>query len=308
MLDFTEDDVRRELSMADAITALRDAFRDLHAGTAQNQPRRRLALPNGAMLHSLAGACRGTFGAKIYSTHPRHGAHFFVLLFDAATARPLARFAANALGQIRTGAASGLATDLLAPAGPHTLAMIGTGFQAESQVAAMAAVRPLRGVRVWGRNEDQRRAFARRCEESLSVPTQAASSAAEALRGATLVCTATTAREPVLAAADVAPATHVNAVGSNQPTRRELPAELLDQAATIVVDSREQAELEAGDLLLARPTSQWDHWPLVEMAALTAETAPGRTGSGQLTIFKSVGLGLEDVAMAALLYERHSLR
>ena len=118
MIQFTEDDVVRLLPMTAAIESLRKAFTAYGNGEAQNQPRRRLILPTGAVLHSMAAAYGGYFGTKIYSTHPKHGAYFTFLLYDAATARPLAQFEANHLGQIRTGAASGLAADLLAPEKP----------------------------------------------------------------------------------------------------------------------------------------------------------------------------------------------
>ena len=136
MLTITEADVRRLLPMPDAIQALREAFAAWRAGGAQNQPRRRMVLPSGACLHQLAGAHRGYFGTKVYATHPKHGAWFHVLLYDAGTARPLAFFEADWLGQIRTGAATGLATDLLAAPGAETVGLIGSGYQAAGQLAA----------------------------------------------------------------------------------------------------------------------------------------------------------------------------
>src|SRR5436309_1377131 len=113
----TEAEVREHLPMRDAVRLMRDTFAALRAGTAQNQPRRRLILPTGAVLHSMAGAYGKYFGTKVYSTHPKYGANFFFLLFDAETAKPLAQFEANHVGQIRTGAASGYATDVLAAPG-----------------------------------------------------------------------------------------------------------------------------------------------------------------------------------------------
>ncbi len=141
MIFITEEQVRESLPMRDAIGRMRETFSALRSGTALNQPRRRLALPTGSVLHSLAGAFGRYFGTKIYATHPKYGANFFLLLFDAETARPLAQMGANYLGQIRTGAASGYATDLLADPGATTLAIIGAGFQAQSQLEAIRAVR-----------------------------------------------------------------------------------------------------------------------------------------------------------------------
>src|SRR6202158_3668422 len=156
MLFITEDQVRELLPMRDCIRLMREVFKDLRAGAALNQPRRRLTLPTGSTLHSLAGAWGKYFGTKIYSTHPKFGAHFFFLLFDAETGRPLAQFEANMLGQIRTGAASGYATDVLAAPDAATLAVIGSGFQAHAQIEAIRCVRDLKDIRVWSRSKEKR--------------------------------------------------------------------------------------------------------------------------------------------------------
>src|SRR5215218_8878484 len=144
---FTEEDVIRLLPMSAAVDALRRAFIAFDEGQAQNQPRRRLILPTGAVLHSLAASYGNYFGTKVYSTHVKHGAHFTFLLYDAATAQPLAQFEANHLGQIRTGAATGLAVDLLAPRERVSVGIIGSGFQAETQLKAIRAVRDVQEVR-----------------------------------------------------------------------------------------------------------------------------------------------------------------
>jgi ornithine cyclodeaminase/alanine dehydrogenase-like protein (mu-crystallin family) len=277
--------------MRDCIRLMREVFKDLRAGTAVNQPRRRMTLPAGSTLHSLAGAWGRYFGTKIYSAHPKFGANFFFLLFDAETARPLAQFEANYLGQIRTGAASGYATDVLAAPGAATLVIIGSGFQARSQFEAIRAVRAIKEVRVWSRNAAKRDEFA-----SL-IGATASPTAEEALRGADIVATTTSAKDPVLEAAWIAPGTHVNAMGSNQALRRELPSELIARADLIVCDSIEQAKIEAGDLLLA--PVDWADPRIVELANVDA-----RPAGSPVTIFKSIGLGVEDVAAAAFVYEQ----
>src|SRR5579871_2151727 len=159
MFYLTEEDVRALLPMNETIRMMRLVFEALAAGKAQNQPRRRLILPTGSVLHSLAGAFGNYFGTKFYSTNANFGAHFFFMLYDARTATPLAFMEANHLGQIRTGAASGYATDLLADPAADTLAVIGSGFQARTQVEAIRAVRPIRTVRVWSRDAAKRQAF-----------------------------------------------------------------------------------------------------------------------------------------------------
>ena len=294
---YSEEDVRQAFPMARAIGISRDVFRAFSRGEAKNQPRRRLTLEGGTTLHSMAGAYRRYLGTKVYTTNPKHGAHFTFLLYDAATAEPLAQFEANHLGQIRTGAASGLAADLLTGREASTLGIIGSGFQARTQLEAVMAVRKLERVRVWSRSEEKREKFADAARRELGAPAEAASSAAEAMDGAAMVVTATYAREPVIEAAEVPKAALVIAMGSNYPDRRELPGELV-RAARVVVDSVEQARIEAGDLLLALDE---DGWGRVEEIGAADETA----GLGdRLTVFKSVGLGVQDVAAAAWIYER----
>jgi ornithine cyclodeaminase/alanine dehydrogenase-like protein (mu-crystallin family) len=295
MLRFTEEDVRWLLPMSECIEALRGAFRAYANGEAQNQPRRRMRLNTGSVLHSMAGAAGGYFATKIYSTNPRHGAHFFVLLFEAETGRPLAQFEANYLGQIRTGAATGLAVDVLAPADAATLAVIGSGFQARTQVEAVRAVRSLRSVRVWSRTPEKRARFAD------ETGAEGCASAQEAVDGADIVVTATWSKEPVLEASWVRPGALVCAAGSNDPERRELPTSLVRDAGQIVADDIEQCRMEAGDLLLALDEAAWSG--VVPLADLVAgKTKPG--DSRRVTVFKSVGLGLEDVAAAARVYEK----
>ena len=288
MFYFSESDVQDLLPINEAIRLMRIAFEALAQGRAQNQPRRRLILESGSVLHSMAGAVGNYFGTKFYSTNPRYGAHFYFFLYDAKTARPLAQMEANYLGQIRTGAASGYATDLLANPQAKTLAIIGSGFQARTQLAAIRAVRPIQAVRVWSRSEEKRRTFAEECAVT------ATDSAEEAVRGADIVATATNSKDPVLESSWISDGTLVNAMGSNVANRRELPADLVDRAGLVAVDSLEQAKIEAGDLILA---NAWDH--VVELENVKAHYDPSR-----VTIFKSIGLGVEDVAAGAFIYER----
>lgn len=303
MLLLREEDVRALLPMRKAIELMRAAFLDLAEGRAITQPRRRMALPTRAVLHAMAGASPHYFGTKVYTTHPHHGAHFLFLLYEAATAAPLALFEANFLGQIRTGAVTGLATDLLSSPEADRLGLIGSGFQARSQLEAVLAVRRIREVRVWSRSEARRTQFAEECARDFGVSVRPVASAREAVEGAPLVVTATSAREPVLEASWIASGALVNAIGSNQAARRELPAELVRQAGLIVVDSLEQARIESGDLLLAAPPADWHTLPLVELAEIVAgRVRPAPAGS--IRIFKSNGLGLEDLYAGAYVYEK----
>jgi ornithine cyclodeaminase/alanine dehydrogenase-like protein (mu-crystallin family) len=293
MLYLSEEDVREFLPMREAIGLMRQAFEALAQGGAINQPRRRLILDTGSMLHSMAGAYGNYFGTKFYSANPKYGAYFYFVLYDAQTAQPLAWMEANHLGQIRTGAATGYATDLLANPKADTLGVIGSGFQARTQVDAIRAVRPIQTVRVWSRNEEKRSKFAEEVSAG-GVSAQAVATAEEAVRGAEIVVTATNSTEPVIEDAWIAPGTMINAMGSNVAKRRELPGELVRRAAVVAVDSLEQAKVEAGDLILA------DSWANVqELQNLGPHFNPT-----QITIFKSLGIGVEDVAAGAFVYEQ----
>lgn len=302
MLFLKEADVCSLLPMKDCIEQMRSAFRGLAGDEAQNQPRRRLILPTGAVLHQMAASCGGYFGTKIYSTHLKYKANFLFLLYAAETAQPLALLEADHLGQIRTGAASGLATDVLAPPDASVLAVIGSGFQARSQAAAVCAVREIREIRVFSRSEEKRTAYAREVSEQLGVEVIAAESAREAVEGAHIVSTATWSKDPVVEASWIAAGTHVNAIGTNVANRREIPAELVLRANPVVVDSVAQAQTEAGDLIQAFSEDDWD-WRVV---GLERVMSPGwqSPAPGDITLFKSVGLAVEDVAAAAFVYER----
>jgi ornithine cyclodeaminase/alanine dehydrogenase-like protein (mu-crystallin family) len=288
MLYLSEEDVRELLPMHDAIGLMRSAFEALARGEAINQPRRRLILGTGAVLHSMAGSYLNYFGTKFYSTHPRYEAHFYFVLYDARTAEPLAWMEANRLGQIRTGAAGGYATDLLSNPEADALGVIGSGFQARTQVEAIRAVRSIKTVRVWSRNEEKRKKFAEECS------AQAVATAEEAVHGAQIVVTATNSQEPVLEDDWIAPGTMINAMGSNVASRRELPGELLRRASLVAVDSLEQARIEAGDLIL--PNS----WANV----IELKDVKRRFNPDEITIFKSLGICVEDVAAAAFVYEK----
>ena len=293
MLYLTESEVRELLPMEIAIELVAGAFQRLADGNAINQPRRRLALPTGSTLHYMPAADGAYFGIKVYSTHPKHGAHFVFLLYSADDAKPLATIEANHLGQIRTGAASGYATRLLARQNASTLGVIGSGFQARTQVEAMRLARPVVEVKVWSRSAEKRAAFARECG------AVAVDSAEQAVRGSGIVVTATNAREPVLENAWIAPGTHINAMGSNQAGRRELPAELILRADLIAVDSLESARMESGDLLLALDPERWAAHNIAELKDVT-----GRPSPDAVTIFKSNGVAVEDVVCAGYVYER----
>ena len=299
-----EADVESLLTMALAIEAVEDAFRRLADGSAQFHSRQRLHLPGNAYLHYMAAAdgTGGYMGMKIY-TSAREGLRFLVPLFQAKTGELLALIEASYLGQMRTGAASGVATKLLARADARTVGIIGTGFQARTQLEAVAAVREIESIRAFGRDTERRERFARKMSEKLGVPVEAAASAEEAVRDADIVITSTTASKPVLDGRWLRAGMHINAIGANFPEKAELDADAVNRADMIFADSREQSKLEAGDLIQAFE-GDYSRWNDVnELSDLIAGRVAGRMSSEQITLFKSNGIAIEDVVTAGRIYE-----
>jgi ornithine cyclodeaminase/alanine dehydrogenase-like protein (mu-crystallin family) len=303
-LYLSEQDVLDCLPMSKAIELVERAFHQLADGSAINHPRRRVILPTGSVLHYMAAGTPDYFGLKAYSVNAKTGAHFEVLLYRSADGLPLATFEANSLGQIRTGAASGVATKYLAREDASVAAIIGSGFQAETQLEAVANVRKLREVRVWSRKKERREQFARHCAARFNLNIKATETARECVDGADIVTTATSSKEPVFESDWIASGTHVNGTGSNWAERRELPAALvLERAAVVAVDSVEVAKLESGDLLIPLREKGQAVLPAVELAEIVAGKRPGRTSADQITVFKSNGLAVEDIAVAGYVYE-----
>jgi ornithine cyclodeaminase/alanine dehydrogenase-like protein (mu-crystallin family) len=307
-LFLTESEVASLVSVAELVDALEAAFRDKAAGQVVNVPRTRAALPSGTVLHvmSAAWAGGGVMGLKAYTTS-RDGGRFLVLLYDQG-GRLLALMQADTLGQRRTGAATGLATRTLSRPEAHTVAILGAGWQARTQLEAVCAVRPIQQAWVYSRTRERRERFAAEMRERLRVPTAAVSSAEEAVREADVVCTITTSREPVLLGRWLRPGVHVNAAGSNWAHRRELDGDVVALAHRVVVDDLPQAQVECGDLIQAAREGRfrWDR--AVELAEVVAGMAPGRTAPEEVTLFCSQGVALQDVVAARLVYERARAR
>src|SRR5205085_10547106 len=244
-------------------------------GLVTNQPRRRLR-PPGGLLHCMEAMDLGLgrMGLKVYTSF-RPKTRFMVLLYDSANGDMLAMIEADRLGQMRTGAASGVATKYLARTSADVLGVYGSGWQAESQVLAVCAVQPVRQVRVYSRNAEKRAAFARRMQALLRCEVVPVEQAEEAARGCSIIVTATTSREPVLKSEWVEPGTHINAAGSNFLSKAEIDVETVRRAAVVAVDSLEQSRLEAGDLLPAidRGVISWES--VTELGRIIACYAKG---------------------------------
>ena len=302
LLYLTEDDVRQLLTMDDALAAVEAAFRKLALDEAENVPRQRCQTDQ-VMLHVLPAAAKtlGAIGFKAYTTG-RFPAKFHVTLFDKVGAMA-ALIQADYLGQVRTGAASGVATKKLARPDAATVCLYGTGKQARTQLLAVCKVRAVKRVRVYGRDEERRKRFAEEMSRECGTEVAPVATPEEAARGLDVVITATTSREPVLFGAWVAEGAHLNVVGSNFLSKSEIDVEVLRRAALVTVDSKEQAKLEAGDFVAALKEGVL-HWQDVyELSQVLIGRYPGRQSPKAITVFKSLGLGVEDIAVAARVVE-----
>src|SRR5580700_1100714 len=300
----TEADVKRLLTMPMALTAVEESFRRLASGSAIVHPRQRLHIPGKSYLHYMAAAdaTGGYMGLKIYSS-AKEGLRFIVPLFNVTTGDLAAVIEADFLGQMRTGAASGVATRWMAREDARFVGIIGTGLQARTQLEAIAAVRKLGEVRVCGRDANRREKFVAEMAAQLKVPVRSAANAEEAVRDAEIVITSTTSTNPVVEGRWLKKGTHINAIGANFPQKRELDAETVERCDEIAVDSREQSKLESGDLIqvFGQDEKRWNR--VAEMADIVAGKAPGRTNPEQITLFKSNGIAIEDIVVAGQIYE-----
>lgn len=307
-------DVRRALPMAEAIAAMKAAYAELSAGRVQIPLRTHLAVAEGdsTLVMPFCAPDHGAVGLKlvsVFNSNPARGLpliHALVLAVDAATGRPQALIEGGSLTAIRTGAASGAATDVLARPDATTVALFGSGAQARTQLEAVCTVRPIE--RVWVYSLGGAEAFATEMAGRGPIPAriEIAASPTEALRDADIICAATTSRTPVFDGRDLKPGAHVNGVGSFTPEMQEIDAETV-RRARVVVDSREAALAEAGDLLipLRQGVVTLDHLS-AELGEVIAGLKPGRTSAEEITFFKSVGVAVQD-ALAAQRVARNGL-
>jgi ornithine cyclodeaminase/alanine dehydrogenase-like protein (mu-crystallin family) len=294
-----EAEVRQVLTMSMAMEAVEAISRKQAAGKVTVHARRRFALPDGGFFHYMAAmdAEAGFIAMKQY-TYVKGILRFLVPLYDIATGALLALIEADFMGQQRTGAASGVATKFLARQNARTAAIIGTGGQAKTQLEAIANVRKLEAVRVYGRDAERRKAFCDEMSKRLAINVVPANSSAEAVRGADLVNTATTSSKPVLDGHDLAEGAHINAIGANHAHKRELDDTAISRVNLVFVDSVEQSRQEAGDLIIPFEINppKWDS--VRELQQLVAGQVTGRNSEKQITLFKSNGIASWDLAVA----------
>jgi ornithine cyclodeaminase/alanine dehydrogenase-like protein (mu-crystallin family) len=297
-----ERDVTSLLNIETAISAVEEVLRDQAEGQATNRPRYRVAMP-ASQLHVMAAGDKrlGVTGLKAY-TASRNGTRFLVLLYDSESGDMLAMIEADRLGQVRTGAASGVATKYMARSDADTVGIYGTGWQAETQLMAVCAVRRIKSINAYGRSVERREGFARKMSSLLGVEVIPVDSPEGAARGQSIVITATSAREPVLKGEWIEPGTHLNVVGSNFMSKSEVDVETIKRSSTIAVDSVEQSKIEAGDLMPAieRGVITWES--LTELGRIVAGKDIGRRNDQDITMFKSNGIALEDISTALRVY------
>ncbi len=300
-LFLNEMNVRQLLTMPLAIEAVEAAHRELSLGKAIDIPRQRTRLPQTA-LHILQGALPGfdAIGYKAYTSN-RSGVRFLVHVSSASTGALRVVLEADFLGMMRTGAASGVATRWLSRPESEILGVFGSGWQAEGHIEAIAAVRPLRRVKVFSRNAERLAAFCAKMSERLKIEVVPASSPEETVRGSDIVSTITTAATPLFDASWLSPGTHINAAGSNSILRREVGEDVFKISRPIVVDSVETALKEAGDLLPLLEKGRLHDRQLVELGDVIIGRHPGRSTPEEITLFESQGMAIQDISVAVRL-------
>jgi ornithine cyclodeaminase len=284
---------------------MKAAFAELSTGKANTPLRTALPIPavEGLALFMPAHAPSSGLGAKIVSVFPRNAEfgqpiiHGIVILLDAATGEPLALCDGAFLTAWRTGAASGAATDVLARPDAKTAALLGCGAQARTQALAIDAVRALDSLRVYALRADRVQQFIAEMQPQVRATLAAAPSSADAVRGADIVCAATTSPTPVFDGALLKPGAHVNGIGSYTLQMQEVDAVTVARAR-IFVDSRESALAEAGDLVIPQRAGQTRAEGWIELGEVVAGIKPGRQSPDEITFFKSVGVAVQDVAAA----------
>jgi ornithine cyclodeaminase/alanine dehydrogenase-like protein (mu-crystallin family) len=227
-----------------------------------------------------------------------------VTLYDGKTGEMLAVLQADYLGQMRTGAASGVATKYMSRKDSATVGVFGAGKQARTQLLGVSKVRNLTRAVVYSRSPERQAEFAREMSTLCGIEVAAAAQPEEAARGLDVICTATTSREPVLFGGWLSPGQHLNIAGSNFLAKTEIDVEVVKRANLIAIDSKEQGRLEAGDLVAALDQHVIEWMDVAELGRVVAMRTPGRQSAEDITLFKSLGIGVEDIAVAAKVYQK----
>ena len=299
-----EADVVSIMDLPGAIDALERGLLAEAEGGAINMVKTHVEWDGGSTLHAIGAAFTkdGFVGTKTWA-HTEGGATPLLILFDSHNGALKAVIEAFALGQMRTASASGVATKWLAAEDASNFAMIGTGRQALTQIASVVAVRPIRRIRIFGRNAERLATFAGRVEQEFGLPVTASKNIAEATEDAHIVTVATRATQPILTAAMLSPGAHINTIGAIVPSRAELAADVLARASKIVADSVPQARKLSRELIefFGDVSAAWER---VESLASIVQKRQPRSPATDLTVFKSLGMGISDLALGVEIYRQ----
>jgi alanine dehydrogenase len=297
-----EEDVHAVLTMSDTIRVVEKAFVALAQDKATNRPRIRMLDEHGVM-HLLAASVPSmeAMGYKTYTVF-RSGMRFVVMLFSTNNGQLLSIIEAEWLGTMRTGATSAIATNYMARPESSIVGLIGAGQQAMMQLIGVCTVRKISQVNVYSRNLPACEKFCEKMSHGLKIPVQPVANPREAIEEAHIVITATTSSTPVFPGEWLKAGCHINAIGSNWASRRELDLTTLQRCDRVVTDSCEQAKLEAGDLIIPADEGLFDWNGVHNLADLVESNIPLRQSADEITLYKGVGIALEDIATATLVY------
>lgn len=301
-----EQTVKRLVGMKDALEATEEVFREAGNGNVANVPRIRVPLNDGTLRITAAVLnYRGYYGVKVSSTKIfGHNAGRVFCLYKEEGGELCAIVQVFAMGALRTGAASGVATRYLSNEDSSVLGVIGSGRQAKTQVEAIASVRNIKEVRAFSRSPEKRAQFCQDIEASFGIKTRPVETAQDAVTHCDIVVTATTSTTPILLGQWLSPGTHVNAIGANYEYRRELDSEVPARANFIATDDKEQVQYESTDLVAPVREGHFSWDKVTPLGSVVAGHVKGRTSRDDITLFKSLGIAIEDVALAVRAYEK----
>ncbi len=288
-----------------ALETVEQAFLLLSEGAATNPPRSRIRLPAGGLFNFMCAAApgAGVMGLKAYGVTRGNPVKFYVQLFSTETGELLALIEAGDLGQIRTGAASGVATKYMARANAETVGVIGSGYQARTQLEAVCKVRPIKSARVFSRRPENREAFADETSAKLGIDITAVDSGEACVDGADVVIVMTSANRPVLNGEWLSEGMHINAAGANHWMRRELDGNAVRRSDIIVADDVEQAKAECGDLIYPAELGSIRWEQVRSLAEVVGGSVPGRSTGSDITLFESQGLAVQDITTGIRIYQ-----
>ena len=305
----SNEDVRTLLPMDECVDLMEQVFRDEADGKAVNLPRQHLPLPKG-FHRTVQGIAEGfgVYGMKTYGSDRRPNApnrtRYLVLLYSLETGGLDAIVDARDLGQIRTGAVSGLATKYMAREDATTIGIIGTGWEARAQIAAMSVVRNISHVKAYSRSAENRETFSAEMREKHGLDVDPVDTAEKAAQDVDILVTITGANEPVMSGEWLVPGMHVNAIGATGTNRRELDVEAVRRSDLIVVELLEQSKNDSGELLYAEQEGVFDWSNVTELADIVVGKATGRPSAEAITQFNALGVGTEDLAAASVVYRK----